>query len=350
MADNNKTGSQYKRRKSASSVKPSRRRFGDLKAKRKVSQRKPQKKDRNHNSAGGKEEHDGFWRKKDNNDTNETANANELEYASSGKAKNGGKAEKSSGKKKTDDGYRKPFLARFYDKLKPGEYTKKQDFRHVLVIFSVILVLCGVGGTAFYIWSNNEAYKVSAELVIPSAAYTTGQESNVVDTLESNGFTNIYEDEDGNFHAFGTPTRVQNYKNAYYQRTMKTVEEDLSNDYSSFGVALVSINSDWSTLTIDTIYDEMEASTITYIFQSTDLNNLVRVFAVWRQINSGGEKMELVIRAADGTILIDEEINSADEIVSRMQAEETEETDDETETETDSDIDGDSDSDATTAD
>lgn len=234
-------------------------------------------------------------------------------------------------KRDGDASYKKPFLARFYDKLMPGDYTKKQDLRHSIAVFAFLLALVGVAFSAFWIWSSNNAYSVSSELVIPKAAYTSGQEQNVEDMLEGNGFKNIYADEDGNFHAFGTPDRVQNYKNDYYQRTVKTTSEDITRDYSDFGVVNVYVEPDWSKMTIDTIYDELDAATATYVFRNGTLDNLVRVYAVWRQINTGGDKMELVIRAADGTALIDEDVDSADAVVSRLQAEEQEASSDDSE-------------------
>ena len=220
--------------------------------------------------------------------------------------------------------YRKPPLARFYDKLFPGEYTRKQDLRHTIIVFVIIMALVGCAGGAFYIYSGNQAYMVSSELIIPKTAYTMGQETNVETMLEDNGFRNIYLDEDGSFHAFGTPERVQNYKNDYYQRTVKTESDAIRRDYSDYGIVSIYVEPDWSKMTIDTVYDELNAATATYIFRNQSLNDLVRTYAVWRQINSGGDKMELLIRAADGSTLIDEDIDSADELVSRLQGEEAE--------------------------
>lgn len=214
---------------------------------------------------------------------------------------------------------KKPLLVRFYNALKPGDYTPKQDLLHVLIIFGICAALCGAMFYAWRTWSDNLSYNLSAELIIPAAAYTSGQESNIVENLEENGFQNIYVDEDGNYHAYGNPTRVQNYKNSYYERTVKVVSDYLNDDYGSYGIANIYVSSDWSQMIIDTIYDEIDSSVITYMFTNDDLLLAIRTYAVWYQLNSGGDMMEFIIRAADGTILIDEEISSAEEIISATQ-------------------------------
>ena len=214
---------------------------------------------------------------------------------------------------------KKPLLVRFYNALKPGDYTPRQDLLHVLLILGICAALCGAIFYAWRAWSDNVAYNLSAELFIPAAAYTSGQESNIVENLEQNGFQNIYVDEDGNYHAFGNPDRVQNYKNSYYERTVKIVSDYLDDDYGSYGIANIYVSSDWSKMIIDTIYDEIDSSVITYMFTNADLLLAIRTYAVWYQLNSGGDMMEFIIRAADGTTLIDEEISSAEEIISAMQ-------------------------------
>ena len=190
--------------------------------------------------------------------------------------------------------YRKPSLARLYDKLLPGDYTRKQDLNHILIILAVICLI--VGGVAFvmHLHAKKDEASVAASITIPASSFVPGQEDNVVATMTSYGFKDITQDENGNYICYGTEEMVQAYKDSYQGNILAPVKETMLKDHSSYCIEAISLSSDAKTLTIKTTEDLTEMSQLAnYAFANEEINRIIYVCSNWCQILNDGEKMTL---------------------------------------------------------
>ena len=189
---------------------------------------------------------------------------------------------------------RKPSLVRLYDRLLPGEYTRKQDLNHIIIILAIICLI--VGGIAFVIHLNvqKEETSVSASIVIPATSFVPGQEDNVVSTMAGYGFKEITKDEEGNYICYGTEEMVQAYKDSYRNDILAPVKTSMLNDHRAYCIEAISLSEDAKTLTIKTTEDLTEVSTLAnYAFANQEIDRIIYVCSNWCQIANDGEKMTL---------------------------------------------------------
>lgn len=188
---------------------------------------------------------------------------------------------------------KKPFLARVYDKVLPGEYTYKQDVMHMTILFFALVIIVACVFSVF--WFSNEAEKKSIEssLTIPASGFLTSQQSTVVETLTNYGFKNISQDSDGNILAYGTSEMVQAYKQSYKDRSVaqadKLIEEG---DYGSNGIVEIEYSADARTLTITTTTEvTANSETFSNSIDNEEMNTIISIYSTWCGMRNNGELM-----------------------------------------------------------
>lgn len=206
-------------------------------------------------------------------------------------------AEQEEVKAKEKTRNRKPFLARFYDKLMPGEYTKEQDRNHALALFAVIVVVLAVVGVSWWMVTESQKDSVSSKLLIPSTAYSAGQLDNVVESLTSQGFKNIGVEEDGDVVAYGRESMVRDYKMSYKEKHVDPAAKNLTNDYSNLGVAKIDLTEDRKTMTIYTYtQDPLDPDIMAPIMRDSGIADLISKYGIWCRMINDGEPMEIVFK------------------------------------------------------
>ena len=194
----------------------------------------------------------------------------------------------------------KPWLVRIYDKLIPGEYTRKQDLKHMIFLFVIILIVIGAIAFAFYNVTEREKQSVSTQLLIPATSFVEGQEKNVVDMLEGYGFKNITTDNNGNIIGYGTPQMVEDYKNSYKNDVLGPVKKTMLEDLTSYGILAISLTDDGKILTIKTADGASADDSI--VMRSTvandKVNKIIYVCSNWCQIRNDGERMVVNLEQA----------------------------------------------------
>ena len=190
--------------------------------------------------------------------------------------------------------FRKPSLVRLYDRLFPGEYTRKQDLNHIVIMLAVICLI--VGGIAMVIHLNTkkEESSVAASITIPSTSFVPGQEDNVVSTMAGYGFKDITRDEEGNYICYGTEEMVQAYKDSYRDDILAPVKKSMLDSHRSYGIEAISLSADGRILTIKTTEDLTKMSTLAnYAFANQEIDRIIYVCSNWCQIANDGEKLTL---------------------------------------------------------
>lgn len=195
--------------------------------------------------------------------------------------------------------YKKPPLAKIYDKLLPGDYTMSQDRNHALCIFIIIAVILGLVTTITWFNLEKEKYSVSDTLLIPEASYVMSQEQTVANMLDGYGFKNITMTEDG-ISAHGTPEMVKAYEDSYYDKNIAPLAEMLANsDFAELGVDFVDVSDDCKTMIIATAFDYTNApDELKQIIVGTDIDKLIQGYAVWCRMINEGEPMTIKFLSA----------------------------------------------------
>ena len=198
---------------------------------------------------------------------------------------------------------KKPSFVRLYDKLFPGEYTRKQDLKHMIGVFIVILIVMAAIAFTFYNITEREKQAVSTKILIPATSFVDGQEKNVVGMLEGYGFRNIDVDENGNIIAYGTPQMVEDYKNSYKEDILEPVKKTMLEDLSAYGILAISVTDDGKTLTIKTMDDFAATDSIMMraVVGNDKVNRIIYVCSNWCQLRNDGERMTVNMELAGST-------------------------------------------------
>lgn len=195
--------------------------------------------------------------------------------------------------RRAEEAYVKPFLARVFDAVKPGEYSEEEDLTHVRLIWGILAVAALIVVVCCFIIVQANQKSVEATLLIPSTSYARGQEQTVKESLEGNGFKDIQFEEDGDVIAHGTSDMVSQYKESYRKRNVEKLSKLLDEDYTSCGVADVSLSDDRKTLTIETYFGQADSTLIKEIVVNSDISQLIEGYGVWCRMVNDGEPMTI---------------------------------------------------------
>lgn len=194
-----------------------------------------------------------------------------------------------------DQIYQKPFLARLYDKMNPGDYTMKQDFHHVLFLFSFIVIVVVLVCLIWTGTTRNYEKERESQLVIPSTAFVKGQETVIYDMLDGYGFKDIQIGRNGEIIAYGTADMVQAYKDSYKEKNVDKLIASLGDDRTEYGIESIALADDARTLTIRTYRDlSQNTDDFSEFIEKGDVNKLISTFSTWCGLRNNGEDMTTV--------------------------------------------------------
>lgn len=243
------------------------------------------------------------------------------------KQKTGSEKKSKVSKAERERVYKKPPLAKIYDRLLPGDYTMSQDRKHALCIFIIIAVILGLVTTITWFNLEKEKYSISDTLLIPEASYVMSQEQTVINMLDGYGFKNITMTDDG-ISANGTPEMVKAYEDSYYEKNIAALAEMLENDFAELGVDFVDVSDDCKTMTIATAFDYSNApDELKEIIVGTDIDKLIQGYAVWCRMINNGEPLTIKFLSAfdtsegyDGTEYYTSTRANGDSIIADLEA------------------------------
>lgn len=193
--------------------------------------------------------------------------------------------------------YKKPPLARLWDKFLPGDYTMRQDRNHALVIFVVIALILLLTVAALWINLDKASYSESAVLVIPNSTYSKGGEENVVKMLENYGYNNISINYD-TITAKGTPEKVKAYQDSFYEKNVKSAVDSIKNgDFAEYGVEKITLSDDFKTLSFYTpLYLNVNADSMSSVVTADEINKIITSIHSWCAMINNNEPLTVSFR------------------------------------------------------
>lgn len=198
--------------------------------------------------------------------------------------------------------YKKNFLAKFYDKINPGDYTIRQDFYHTLFLFSFLVIVVILIGVIWIGNGINHDKMHESRLVIPASSFVQGQEQTVTNMLDGYGFQDIQKDADGNIIGFGTQDMVDAYKASYKEKTVDAVLELLPNDRTDLGIESISFDDDGQVLTINTYRNLVQdLDTFKKIAEDDDISRIISVLSSWCGMEGDGTMTTRFVNVFDTT-------------------------------------------------
>lgn len=228
--------------------------------------------------------------------------------------------------------YQKPFLARLYDKVNPGDYTMKQDFHHVIFLFSFIVIVLVLICVIWVGNTNNYERDREAQLTIPATSFVKGQETNIYDLLDGYGFKDIQVGGNGSIVAYGTTEMVQAYKDSYKKKNVDKVLSSLDDDRTEQGIDSIMLSDDARTLTVRT-YRDLSNSTDDFstFIKGGDIAKIVSTLSTWCGLRNDGEPLTTVFvnvfdmtSGTDGTEYYSSTRPNVDQMLADMEKEASE--------------------------
>ena len=239
-----------------------------------------------------------------------------------------GKIKKEMRKQEEIKKQRSPF-AKFYDKMFPpkdGVYTLENNKKHHRIMLSIVAVIVIIIGICVFLLSSNAKEIDENTLTLPKIYFTSGQNENAIKALEEQGFTNITYDEEQGITAHGSKEMVQTYKNSYKEKFLDKALETASKDWSEteLGISSIEVSDDCSEVTIYTFTNEVNSQIFNTFLDDDELYDALRYIAIWNGMNNTRQEVHYIFKyVMDGEQYYEAYAKTTDDIVSQIEAEET---------------------------
>lgn len=191
-----------------------------------------------------------------------------------------------------------PWYAKVWNWFLPGTYRQADGRRNRNIVVGVIcFVVALVLVIAYNVLIAPMANRV--KIVVADGVFASGQEQNIIDDFESQGFWDVaYEDGLG-VVAHGTEDMVSQYRESFGSQHLDEATETLTKAHDEIGVITAVHSEGWDVISVSTYTDEVDNDLLQYIFTNDqDFTNALEEWIAWGTMQNGEP---VTIRMLDAT-------------------------------------------------
>lgn len=193
---------------------------------------------------------------------------------------------------------RVPWYAKVWNWFMPGTYRASDERRNATVVIGICVVAAALIGLIAY---NLVLRPVAgnAKIVVADGVYATGQESNIIENFESQGFHDVAVEDGLGVVAYGTPEMVAQYRESFGSQYLDEATEVLGAQYEDVGIAAVSHSEGWDTISITTYTNEVDVDLFQFILtKNQDVTNALEEWIAWGTMQNAAP---VSVEMLDGT-------------------------------------------------
>lgn len=180
-----------------------------------------------------------------------------------------------------------PWYAKVWNWFLPGTYDGSDAGRVRGIVAGVIVVaVLLIGFTAYNLFQarvlRNEA------IVVADGVFASGQEQNIIEDFESQGFHDVAYEEGLGVVAHGTADMVEQYRESFGSQYLDEATETLSGAHDGIGIVSFIHSEDWGTISITTYTNDVDVDLFQYMLTSEpDVTNALDEWIAWGVMRNG---------------------------------------------------------------
>lgn len=191
-----------------------------------------------------------------------------------------------------------------------------------ILIVLLLVIMLPVSITLVNAYSFYKTMSAS-ELFIPSISYIGADENKIAQELTTQGFINLRISEDG-IRVTGSEEMVKKYRNSFRELRIQDSINKLQEDYSAYNISSIKNYSDYTGVTIKTLTDEVTSASLSQMLVLTPPGEIIDNLCVWTGIANGNNTLKCVFMNPSGKIILAKDIVSYNDLISQVEADETE--------------------------
>lgn len=191
-----------------------------------------------------------------------------------------------------------------------------------ILIVLLLVIMLPVSITLVNVYSFYKTMSAS-ELFIPSISYKGADENKIAQELTTQGFINLRISEDG-IRVTGSEEMVKKYRNSFRELRIQDSINKLQEDYSAYNISSIKNYSDYTGVTIKTLTDEVTSASLSQMLVLTPPGEIIDNLCVWTGIANGNNTLKCVFMNPSGKIILAKDIVSYNDLISQVEADETE--------------------------
>ena len=180
-----------------------------------------------------------------------------------------------------------PWYAKVWNWFLPGTYRQEDRRRNRNIVISVICFMTAMILIIVYnVFLSPMANRT--KIIVADGVFASGQEQNIINDFESQGFRDAaYEDGLG-VVAYGTDDMVAQYRESFGKQYLDEATEILTQPHDGIGVITVVHSEGWDTISVSTYTEEVDIDLFQYIFTNDqDFTNALEEWIAWGTMQNG---------------------------------------------------------------
>lgn len=159
---------------------------------------------------------------------------------------------------------------------------------HLGIVLGVILIaIASIAVTTYNLVIRPNAG--NSKVVVADGAFASGQEQNVIDDFESQGFHDVTNEDGLGIIAYGTEEMANQYKETFGRKYLDQATETLSGTHDDIGIVSFNHSEQWDLISISTYTNEADVDLFQFMLtEDQDVSNALDEWIAWGVITNGG--------------------------------------------------------------
>ena len=191
-----------------------------------------------------------------------------------------------------------PWYAKVWNWFLPGTYQGKDARRNRgIVVGAIAMVLALLGVISYNIHQRMVSEHV--RIVVADGVFASGQEANIIEDFESQGFRDTEYEEGLGVVAYGTEEMVSQYCESFGDQYLDEATERLSGTHDGIGIVSFLHSEGWDVISISTYTDTPDVDLFQYMLTTeANITNALDEWIAWGVMQNG---KPIKVEFLDGT-------------------------------------------------
>lgn len=179
-----------------------------------------------------------------------------------------------------------PWYAKTWNWFLPGTYSQENATKHLGIILGIILLVLFLIGIILYNFFIGP-HAGNSKIIVADGVFASGQETNVIEDFESQGFHDVSYENGLGVVAYGTNDMAAQYREAFGEKYLDKATETLKGTHNEIGIVTFSHSEDWKTITISTYTNDVDVDLFQFMLTSDpDVSNALEEWIAWGVIQN----------------------------------------------------------------
>lgn len=179
-----------------------------------------------------------------------------------------------------------PWYARVWNWFLPGTYSQENARTHLGIVLGIIFVILALLGVIA--WNLFGPSSFTTRVVVADGVFASGQEANVIEDFESQGFQEVAYESGLGVVAYGTDEMARQYREAFGSKYVDDATETLKGTHDAIGIVAFNHSEQWDVISVSTYTNEVDVELFQFMLTTdADITNALEEWIAWGVIQNG---------------------------------------------------------------